>query len=168
MLPYIGAPADQIKKSKLSSSCDFVKNFGIACFFCDRNWSIMAAMISQIIVLLFKLITSIASDSKTCGNYQDISLCDFVLPKNLIFQTATILRNGVSQSDCLDKMARFDWSIGFFCESSYLCGLGLVIGADFSPMRDENVVPVSEVCQIFFDKEQTNCESFKAKVLRGN
>ena len=128
----------------------------------------MAAMISQLIFLLFHLITCIASDSKTCGNYQDISLCDFALPKNLIFQTATILRNGVSQSDCLDKMARFDWSIGFFCESSYLCGLGLVIGADFLPMRDENVVPVSEVCQIFFDKEQTDCETFKAKILRGN
>ena len=129
-------------------------------------------MIFQILLFINFVVFCISFEKEFCKQYQDISSCDYLIPKSPIHFTSTVTRNGVSQSQCLNAMERFDWPIGVFCEGSEFCGFGFHLDADFTSVTTSDVAAIAEVCRVFIDRRQTSCEIFKSSlyengILRG-
>ena len=110
-----------------------------------------------IIGFLICIIKMVLSD--ICGD--EVKSCNFEIPKSPAYNAVTIAITGLSQSECLDKINRFDWAIGLYCESSSFCGLGFDDTEEQSTVISSEVTPVSEVCHVFVNWRKLDCGSFK-------
>ena len=124
-------------------------------------------MIFQITYFLSFSILCFTFEKESCKQYQDILPCEFLIPKSPIHFLSSVIRSGVNQSQCLHAMERFDWPTGLFCPESGFCGLGINLNAEAASVKTTDVTEVTEVCQVFFDRTQTDCDSIRSS-LYGN
>ena len=101
-----------------------------------------------------------------CIVRQNIQSCNFSLPKNPIYQVTSAVHLGLSQSQCTDKMQRFDWPVGIFCGASFFCGVGFVSEGEISKIlgNDDSSGPTTEMCDLMINLKETDCSTTESKL----
>lgn len=97
-----------------------------------------------------------------CERKSLLKECQFYIPKKTAVQISASLYNGISYLHCYDKILKFNWPSGVYCNHIHLCGLGLVDADDLKRLVRYDKQLIQETsCKLLIDSSRHSCDKMK-------
>ena len=110
-----------------------------------------------VMVLVSVVLLSFSFLSNNCNSFSLLNQCQFSIAKIIIHHAVIIEHSGITQSECLTKMERFEWPTAIYCHLSWFCGMGLDLTREYSSLISEELTPVKELCIVWVRNDLMDC-----------